>query len=95
MTELAGRAVLDADVRVCVGDPAEVILRAAEEERINLIVMPTRGYGPFRRFLLGSVTAKFCMTRGARVFTGKHVAGVESRSPTPDQRVACAVDLGT
>jgi len=29
-----------------------------EETNIDLIAMPTHGYGPFRRALLGSVTAK-------------------------------------
>ena len=40
------------------GDPAAVIIEYAENEKVNLIAMPTHGYGTFRRFLLGSVTAK-------------------------------------
>src|SRR4051812_30087391 len=39
------------------GDPARTIVDTAVTEQCNLIVMPTHGYGPFRRFLLGSVTA--------------------------------------
>src|SRR5271157_1875198 len=40
------------------GDPARAIVEYAESEHIDLIMMPTHGYGPFRRLLLGSVTAK-------------------------------------
>ena len=40
------------------GDPTEKIVEYAAAEKCDLIVMPTHGYGPFRRFLLGSVTAK-------------------------------------
>jgi Universal stress protein family len=38
------------------GDPARLIVEYAEKENVDLIMMPTHGYGPFRRFLLGSVT---------------------------------------
>src|SRR5271157_473800 len=40
------------------GDPARAIVEYATEEHIDLIMMPTHGYGPFRRLLLGSTTAK-------------------------------------
>ena len=40
------------------GDPASRIAEYAGHEKVDLIMMPTHGYGPFRRFLLGSVTAK-------------------------------------
>ena len=40
------------------GDPATEIVRFAHNERVDLILMPTHGYGVFRRLLLGSVTAK-------------------------------------
>ena len=39
------------------GDPAWRIVEYANKEKIDLIMMPTHGHGPFRRFLLGSVTA--------------------------------------
>lgn len=35
------------------GDPAAMIVASAERERSDLIAMPTHGYGPVRRFLLG------------------------------------------
>src|SRR5436190_12139734 len=40
------------------GDPAGRIVELAREERTDLIAMPTNGYGPFRRFILGINTAK-------------------------------------
>ena len=48
------------------GDPTDTIVDFASREKCNLIVMPTRGYGPFRRFLLGSVTAKVLRSLGVR-----------------------------
>ena len=40
------------------GDPSHAITDYAQKEHVDLVMMPTHGYGPFRRFLLGSVTAK-------------------------------------
>lgn len=40
------------------GDPASGILKVASQKHCDLIMMPTHGIGGFRRFLLGSVTAK-------------------------------------
>jgi nucleotide-binding universal stress UspA family protein len=42
--------------QVASGGAAEKIREAAEQEQVDLIIMPTHGYGPFRRFILGSVT---------------------------------------
>jgi nucleotide-binding universal stress UspA family protein len=41
-----------------IGFSAPVITEYAAANEIDLIAMPTHGYGPFRRALLGSVTAK-------------------------------------
>jgi nucleotide-binding universal stress UspA family protein len=75
------------------GDPARRIVEFAESEKVDLIAMPTRGYGPFRRFILGSVTAKVLHDAESPVWTGVHLA----EAPTPEelriQRVLCAVDL--
>jgi nucleotide-binding universal stress UspA family protein len=48
LPELTSRAVI-------VGPPAAEIARYAKEHGADLIVMGTHGYGPVRRFLLGSV----------------------------------------
>src|ERR1035438_10483293 len=54
------------------GDPARVIVRYAHTSEADLIVMPTHGHGPFRRFLLGSVTAKVVHDAECPVWTGPH-----------------------
>jgi nucleotide-binding universal stress UspA family protein len=54
------------------GDPAREIIRFAEGSGTNLIVIATHGYGPFRRFLLGSVTAKVLHDATCAVWTGAH-----------------------
>ena len=43
------------EFRVLHGDPATEIVRVAEEEKVELIVMATSGRAGLRRFLLGSV----------------------------------------
>ena len=40
------------------GEVSEQIRRVCEDGEIDLIVMPTSGRGAYRRFLLGSNTAK-------------------------------------
>jgi len=45
-------------VRLEAGTPAEVILTAAERERIDLIVMGVRGVGLLREAMLGSVSRR-------------------------------------
>lgn len=41
---------------VVLGNPAEALLERADEEEAELIVVGVRGYGTFRRTLLGSVS---------------------------------------
>jgi nucleotide-binding universal stress UspA family protein len=75
------------------GDPAREIARYASSEGCDLIVMPTHGYGPFRRFLLGSVTAKVLHDVPVPVFTGPHMdTGRAGESPC-FHKILCAVDL--
>jgi len=54
------------------GNPALAIVRTAQQEKADLIMMPSRGH-TFNEFLLGSVTA--IVTQGAEcpVWTGAHV----------------------
>lgn len=75
------------------GDPAREITRFAEEEGIDLILIPTRGYGPFRKFLLGSVTAKVLHDANCAVLTGSHKEGEPPETPPPFHRIGCALDL--
>ncbi len=75
------------------GDPAREIARLTRERQIDMVIMPTHGYGPFRRFVLGSVTAKVLHDVTCPVFTGVHLPEVTPFNPAPYQRIACAVDL--
>jgi nucleotide-binding universal stress UspA family protein len=56
--------------------------------------MPTHGYGAFRRFILGSVTAKILHDADCPVLTGIHVAGAPANQEFGMANIACAIDLG-
>ncbi len=56
--ELARSLGAEADQRLKRGIPAEEILRAAEEERVDLIAIGSRGLSGVKAFLLGSVSDK-------------------------------------
>lgn len=44
--------------KIAVGAPADEIIRTAEDEKFDLIMMGTRGLGGLKRLLLGSVAEK-------------------------------------
>jgi nucleotide-binding universal stress UspA family protein len=74
------------------GDPARAIVQMAQEEKADLIMMPSHGF-TFNRFLLGSVTAKVLGGSECPVWTSAHMEG----SPGQEfaiRNVLCAVDLG-
>ena len=64
------------------------------QEHVDLIAMPTHGYGPFRRFILGSNTAKVLHDADCPVWTGVHIEEATSPWPQPFSKILCAVDLG-
>lgn len=75
------------------GDPAREIVETARREAVGLIMMPTHGYGRFRRLLLGSVTAKVLHDADCPVWTAAHVE--TPGAPRGDlKRILCAIDLG-
>lgn len=79
------------------GDPAARIVAFAHDRKADLILMPTHGYGPFRRFILGSNTAKVLHDADCPVWTGVHMPeapAAYARGAAPFARVLCAVDLG-
>jgi nucleotide-binding universal stress UspA family protein len=73
------------------GDPATRIVSYAQSEGMSLIVIPTHGYGPFRRFILGSTAAKILHDASCPVFTGVHLP--ESAFGKGFQKILCAVDF--
>jgi nucleotide-binding universal stress UspA family protein len=83
------------DVRrvVLEGDPAQQIVEYAHSQAAGLIIMPTHGYGPFRRFILGSNTAKVLHDADCPVWTGVHLEEAPVTT-APIRAILCAVDLG-
>jgi nucleotide-binding universal stress UspA family protein len=73
------------------GEPSALIADYARRTGAKLIMMPTHGYGPFRRMLMGSITAKVLHDAACPVWTDVH----EEASFERDSRdsVLCAVDL--
>lgn len=74
------------------GEPGSVIHDVVKHQGADLIVMPTHGRGPLRRFLLGSVTAKVLHDVSAAVWTGAQAA-VEAHPRGTYKSMLCAVDL--
>jgi nucleotide-binding universal stress UspA family protein len=83
-----------AEAVVLQGDPAHQIVHFAQDQKANLILLPTHGYGPFRRFILGSVTAKVLHDADCPVWTGVHLAEAPPPETINFRSVLCAVDLG-
>ena len=77
------------------GDPAKRIVEFAQNEKAGVIVMPTHGYGPFRRFILGSVTAKVLHDADCPVWTGVHLEQAPQVSAIRFDRILAGLDLGT
>ena len=76
------------------GDPATVIDWVAKHENTDLIVMPTRGFGRFRRLLLGSITAKVLHDVICPVLTSAHEPEQALASPGGYRSIICALELG-
>lgn len=74
------------------GDPAAKIVKTAHELGVSLVVMPTHGYGTFRRFILGSVTAKVLHDADCPVWTGIHMEAARV-DDVHLARIAVGVDL--
>jgi nucleotide-binding universal stress UspA family protein len=89
-SDLAG---IDVKKIVVTGDPAACVVDFAHREKPDLIVMPTHGYGPFRRFLLGSVAAKVLHDVDAPVWTGAHLQKSSQPMWKRIGKVICAIDL--
>ncbi len=81
---------LRSEIYVEEGEPADVIVGAAEKLDADLICMPTRGHGPFRRFLLGSTTGKVLNDAPVPVLTGAHLNLPNTTRILGIRRVVCA-----
>ncbi len=72
------------------GEPGCVVRDAIRHHGADLVMLPSHGHGAFRRFLLGSVTAKILHDVDCAVWTDVH--HVESQTAFPYRRVLCALD---
>ena len=75
------------------GDPAGQIVDFSRSHPTDLIMMPTQGKGPYRRFLLGSVTAKVLHDADCPVWTGTHMEDAPPIEKISMRKILCAVDL--
>jgi nucleotide-binding universal stress UspA family protein len=79
---------------VTVGDAAHAIAEFAHDRRVDLIVMPTHGYGPFRKLILGSVAARVLNTVNCAVWTSAHAEKTPTLERILFRNVLAAVDFG-
>lgn len=69
-THFPGRRV---ELFTGIGEPGGVIHDIVTREGADLVMLPTHGRGPFRRLLLGSVTAKVLHDMTVPVWTASHL----------------------
>ena len=74
------------------GDPARRIVEFVETHKVDLVMMPSHGYGPFRQLLLGSVTAKVLHDLKCPVWTTAHTGQAPDREHLVLRKILCAVD---
>jgi nucleotide-binding universal stress UspA family protein len=75
------------------GDVARSLVDLAHAEQMDLIVIPTHGYGRFRRFVLGSVTAKILHDADCPILTGVHLEEAPPLNPIFFRKIVCAIDF--
>jgi len=77
------------------GDPAQLISDYVKAHGVDLVMMPSHGYGPFRQLLLGSVTAKVLHDVECPVWTTAHKGSAPDQEHLAMAKVLCAVDGST
>jgi nucleotide-binding universal stress UspA family protein len=71
------------------GDAARAIADCVEARQIDLVMMPTHGYGMFRRALLGSVTTRVLHDVNCAVWTAAHA---ENAPLSTIRHILCGID---
>jgi nucleotide-binding universal stress UspA family protein len=74
------------------GDPVQEIVDFVHDNNVDLVMMPTHGYGPFRQLLLGSVTSKVLHDVKCPVWTTAHTGAVPDLEHLALRKIVCAVD---
>lgn len=93
LEEFAARAFpgLKPELHLVNDDPGRAIVETVHRNGADLLMMPTRGFGAFRRLLLGSVTAKVMHDVSCAIWTGVHSAA-ERKPEVPYRSILCAVN---
>ena len=76
------------------GEPGSVIHGIVQDRGADLVMLPTHGRGPFRKFLLGSVTAKVLHDVSAAVWTGTGTVLLEHTPTIPYKSMLCSLGEG-
>lgn len=95
LEEFAAEQLPKVDVMclVEVSDAASAIMDYSASGGVDLIAMPTHGYGTFRRLLLGSVTAKILHDSAIPVWTAAHAPEPSHRAHPHPRHIVVALDL--
>ena len=75
------------------GEAARKIVECATVNHADLIMIPTKGMGIYRRLILGSTSAKVLHDADCPVWTGVHLENAPSLEMVACRRILCAVDL--
>jgi nucleotide-binding universal stress UspA family protein len=75
------------------GDPAHSIVEYAAANHVDLIMLPTHGYGRYRSLLLGSVAAKVLHDAQCPVWTSVHTANPLLSNHSKCDNILCAIDM--
>jgi nucleotide-binding universal stress UspA family protein len=75
------------------GEAAQKIVECATLNHADLIMIPTKGMGIYRRLILGSTSAKVLHDADCPVWTGVHLENAPSLEMVAWRRILCAVDL--
>jgi nucleotide-binding universal stress UspA family protein len=76
-----------------VGDPARLIVDYASANDVDMIMLPTHGYGGFRGLLLGSTAAKILHDAKCAVWTAAHSEDPHLLEHEQCRNILCAVEL--
>ncbi len=86
---------LTVDRMTLLGDPTRTITDFVAANKVDLVMMPTHGYGPFRQLLLGSVTAKVLHDAHVPVWTTAHTVETPDCEHANVRKILCAVDANS
>lgn len=90
-----GEGTFKVETLVHWGNPAEMILWAAEERSASLIIMGAKGLGNHPSFHLGSVALKVMKYANASVLLAKEAAITQTRTATPRRAGLSRIILAT